>query len=99
MPVLKIKGLPEVNEVVHHTAKYETPGLFLRRGQSFKIEIDLKRAHSEEEDRFCVKLETGKRPKKRNGTMAIAEKVDDFVKVKMLKSFIPFTRHKIRSQS
>ena len=81
LPVLKIKGLQEVNEVAHHTEKYETAGLFLRRGQTFKIEIDLKRAVRDDEEQFHIKLETGKYPKRRNGTMVVAEKVDEFVKV------------------
>ncbi|XP_065061896.1 hemocyte protein-glutamine gamma-glutamyltransferase-like isoform X2 [Rhopilema esculentum] len=80
MPVEKIKGLSEVNEVVHHTEKYESAGLFLRRGQTFKIEIDLKRAYKEDEDQFNIKLETGKYPKKRNGSLISIQKVEEFEK-------------------
>ena len=82
MPVEKIKGLSEVNEVAHHTEKYESAGLFLRRGQTFKIEIDLKRAYKEDEDQFNIKLETGKYPKKRNGSLISIQKVEEFEKVK-----------------
>lgn len=80
---MKINVLSEINEVAHHTAKYETAGLILRRGQTFKVEIDLKRAYKEDEDRFNIKLETGKHPKKRNGTLVVVEKVDEFSKVRL----------------
>ena len=77
----KIKDLAEINEVIHHTEKYESPGLFLRRGQTFQIEIILKRAFNEDEDRFSIRFETGKHPRKRNGTLAVATKVKEFDKV------------------
>ena len=81
MPVTKIKGLAEVNEVSHHTERYETPGLFLRRGQTFTIEIELKRAFKEDEDKFTIKFETGKNPRKRNNTLVVVTKVQEFEKV------------------
>lgn len=82
MPVTKIRGLAEENEVTHHTEKYESQGLFLRRGQTFKIEIDLSREFRENEDEFEIRLETGRNPRKRNNTLAIAEKVNEFDKVR-----------------
>jgi len=78
--VTKIKGLEEINEVSHHTEKYETPGLFLRRGQTFQIEIDLEKVFNEDEDQFTIRFETGKHPRKRNNTLAVATKVKEFEK-------------------
>ena len=77
----KIKGLEDINEVSHHTAKYETPGLFLRRGQTFQIEIDVEKVFDEDKDQFTIRFETGKHPKKRNDTLAVATKVKEFEKV------------------
>ena len=77
----KIKGLEAINEVSHHTERYETPGLFLRRGQSFQIEIDLEKAFKENEDEFTIRFETGKYPTKITNTLAVATKVNGFKKV------------------
>ena len=84
MPVTKIEDLKEVNETAHHTEKYETPGLFLRRGQTFKIKIHLEREFKENDDQFMIRFETGKNPKKRNDTLVIVQKVDEFDKVYVL---------------
>ncbi len=81
LPVIKIKGLKEINEKAHFTAKYESTGLFLRRGQTFKISIDLERGFREDEDQFSIQFETGKRPKRRNRTLVTVEKVEQFEKV------------------
>ena len=88
MPVTKIKGLAETNEVSHHTERYETPGLFLRRGQTFTIEIELQRAFKEDEDKFTIKFETGKYPKKRNNTLVVVTKVQEFEKVNHTLTYI-----------
>lgn len=71
LQVESISGAAE-NGLKHHTDEYESDALVIRRGQSFSLEIQIKSPHKPENN-FIVKLETGKKPKKRSRTLLIAE--------------------------
>ncbi|KAF6344503.1 coagulation factor XIII A chain [Rhinolophus ferrumequinum] len=56
------------NKVDHHTDKYESNQLIVRRGQSFYIQIDFNRPYDPRRDLFRVEYVIGRYPQENKGT-------------------------------
>lgn len=50
----------EINKQQHHTDKYDSPKLIVRRGQAFQIQIDFNRPYKPETDQFWLEYLIGK---------------------------------------
>lgn len=50
----------EINKQQHHTDKYYSPKLIVRRGQPFQIQIDFNRPYKPETDQFWLEYLIGK---------------------------------------
>lgn len=69
IPIMGIDSMTDVNGPAHHTDKYKTKSaIVLRRGQSFKIKVQLARDY-EQDDSFYFTLKTGPRPRDIDKTM------------------------------
>ncbi|XP_010154848.1 PREDICTED: coagulation factor XIII A chain-like [Eurypyga helias] len=58
----------EINKQQHHTDKYYSPKLIVRRGQPFQIQIDFNRPYNPETDRFWLEYLIGRYPQQNKGT-------------------------------
>ncbi|XP_054670573.1 coagulation factor XIII A chain [Grus americana] len=58
----------EINKQQHHTDKYYSPKLIVRRGQSFQIQVDFNRPYKPETDRFWLEYLIGRYPQQNKGT-------------------------------
>lgn len=56
------------NKVDHHTDKYDSDKLIVRRGQSFYIQIDFNRSYDPRRDLFRVEYVIGRYPQENKGT-------------------------------
>lgn len=62
------KERSDSNKVDHHTDKYESNNLIVRRGQSFYIQIDFNRPYDPRRDLFRVEYVIGRYPQENKGT-------------------------------
>ncbi|KFW68799.1 Coagulation factor XIII A chain [Pygoscelis adeliae] len=69
----------EINKQQHHTDKYYSPKLIVRRGQLFQIQIDFNRPYKPETDQFWLEYLIGRYPQQNKGTY-IPIPVDDVLK-------------------
>ncbi|XP_009883714.1 PREDICTED: coagulation factor XIII A chain [Charadrius vociferus] len=58
----------EINKQQHHTDKYYSPKLIVRRGQTFQIQIDFNRPYNPETDQFWLEYLIGRYPQQNRGT-------------------------------
>ncbi|KAM6412803.1 coagulation factor XIII A chain isoform 2-T3 [Pluvialis apricaria] len=58
----------EINKQQHHTDKYYSPKLIVRRGQPFQIQIDFNRPYRPETDQFWLEYLIGRYPQQNKGT-------------------------------
>ncbi|KAM6135445.1 coagulation factor XIII A chain isoform 1-T2 [Pterocles gutturalis] len=58
----------EINKQKHHTDKYYSPKLIVRRGQPFQIQIDFNRPYNPETDQFWLEYLIGRYPQQNKGT-------------------------------
>ncbi|XP_071592599.1 coagulation factor XIII A chain isoform X2 [Heliangelus exortis] len=58
----------EINKQQHHTDKYYSPKLIVRRGQAFQIQIDFNRPYNPETDQFWLEYLIGRYPQQNKGT-------------------------------
>ncbi|NXO48869.1 F13A factor, partial [Aramus guarauna] len=58
----------EINKQQHHTDKYYSPKLIVRRGQSFQVQVDFNRPYKPETDRFWLEYLIGRYPQQNKGT-------------------------------
>ncbi|KAM6209338.1 coagulation factor XIII A chain isoform 2-T2 [Sarcoramphus papa] len=58
----------EINKQQHHTDKYYSPKLIVRRGQPFQIQIDFNRPYKPETDQFWLEYLIGRYPQQNKGT-------------------------------
>ncbi|XP_009957357.1 PREDICTED: coagulation factor XIII A chain, partial [Leptosomus discolor] len=58
----------EINKQQHHTDKYYSPKLIVRRGQPFQIQIDFNRPYKPEADQFWLEYLIGRYPQQNKGT-------------------------------
>ena len=50
----------EINKQEHHTDKYYSPKLIVRRGQPFQIQVDFNRPYKPETDQFWLEYLIGR---------------------------------------
>nr|XP_019566418.1 PREDICTED: coagulation factor XIII A chain [Rhinolophus sinicus] len=62
------KERSDSNKVDHHTDKYDSNNLIVRRGQSFYIQIDFNRPYDPRRDLFRVEYVIGRYPQENKGT-------------------------------
>jgi len=73
VPIVCVKQFPE-NAKEHHTDKFkvhEDKAMILRRGQTFKLKVQLAREYYGATDDFYFVIRTGERPKEADKTMVI----------------------------
>lgn len=58
----------DTNKIDHHTDKYDSDKLIVRRGQSFYIQIDFNRPYDPRRDLFRVEYVIGRYPQENKGT-------------------------------
>ncbi|XP_025895543.1 coagulation factor XIII A chain [Nothoprocta perdicaria] len=58
----------EINKQQHHTDKYYSPKLIVRRGQPFQIQIDFNRPYKPDTDQFWLEYLIGRYPQQNKGT-------------------------------
>ncbi|XP_064363150.1 coagulation factor XIII A chain isoform X4 [Dromaius novaehollandiae] len=58
----------EINKQQHHTDKYYSPKLVVRRGQPFQIQIDFNRPYKPGTDKFWLEYLIGRYPQQNKGT-------------------------------
>ncbi|XP_011365377.1 coagulation factor XIII A chain [Pteropus vampyrus] len=58
----------DTNKIDHHTDKYDSNKLIVRRGQSFYIQIDFNRPYEPRRDLFRVEYVIGRYPQENKGT-------------------------------
>ncbi|KFW92637.1 Coagulation factor XIII A chain [Phalacrocorax carbo] len=58
----------EINKQQHHTDKYYSPKLIVRRGQPFQIQIDFNRPFEPQTDQFWLEYLIGRYPQQNKGT-------------------------------
>ncbi|XP_035751786.1 coagulation factor XIII A chain [Egretta garzetta] len=66
--VYMFKDPHEINKQQHHTDKYDSPKLIVRRGQAFQIQIDFNRPYKPETDQFWLEYLIGRYPQQNKGT-------------------------------
>ena len=73
IPIVCVKQFPE-NAKEHHTNKFkvsEDKAMVLRRGQTFKLKVQLAREYYGATDDFYFVIRTGERPKESDKTMVV----------------------------
>ena len=67
---MSVDPLISENGKAHHTDKFKTddPALIIRRGESFKVSIELAREYRQDDD-FYFTLRTGNRPNPKDKTL------------------------------
>ncbi|TNN42717.1 Protein-glutamine gamma-glutamyltransferase 2 [Liparis tanakae] len=61
----------ETNNVAHHTDDISVKELIVRRGQPFKLTLDLKRPFNLKHDSLTIRAATGDHPTKEQGTLSV----------------------------
>ncbi|KAK7131862.1 hypothetical protein R3I93_018430 [Phoxinus phoxinus] len=72
-----LKSNKEPNRLEHHTDRYRSENLIIRRGQTFQMLIELSRPFNSETDKLHLDLKLGNLPDVSKGTHVIVPLVED----------------------
>lgn len=72
-----LKSTKEQNRLEHHTDRYHSEHLIIRRGQTFQMLIELSRAFNSKTDKLKLDLKLGNLPDVSKGTHVIVPLVED----------------------
>jgi len=79
MKTLDCNWLKVQNEEEHRTDEYENPLLVLRRGQTFRVQVQFQRPYNKDFDKVMLQFRTGPNPQFLNNTKINCPVVDELV--------------------